>query len=165
MDALVRIFVTALLVCCFSSFYSCSSEDVSTIEELNTENSVFYVKIEDDVIHLINEYRISKNLAPLEKLNLISMEAKKHTEYMISENEVNHDYFSEREYDLRNSVAAIVVGENVGYGYHTAKGVVDAWIKSDSHRKNIEGDFNTTGISAMQNKKGDYFYTHIFVKR
>ena len=50
MDALVRIFVTALLVCCFSSFYSCSSEDVSTIEELNTENSVFYVKIEDDVI-------------------------------------------------------------------------------------------------------------------
>ncbi|MDG3583530.1 CAP domain-containing protein [Galbibacter pacificus] len=165
MNAPTKAMVVILLLVSYSSFYSCSPDEIETVDELNAENAVTYIKIEDEVLNLINEYRIGKNLSPLEKLNIISQEAKVHTEHMIAEDEICHHFFADREHNLHYNADAVAVGENVGYGYHTAKGIVEAWLESESHKKNIEGNYTAMGISAIQNKKGDYFYTNIFVRR
>ena len=46
-----------------------------------------------------------------------------------------------------------------------AQSVVNAWLNSDGHRQNIEGDFTDFDISAEQNANGQWYFTNIFVKR
>ena len=57
------------------------------------------------------------------------------------------------------------VGENVAYAYSSARSLVNAWINSDSHRQNIEGDYTDFEVSAEQNKEGKWYYTNMFIKR
>lgn len=57
-------------------------------------------------------------------------------------------------------------GENVAYAstgdFKTvARIVVDGWIKSPGHRKNLLGDYNTGCVSAYRNKKGVWFFTQL----
>jgi uncharacterized protein YkwD len=66
---------------------------------------------------------------------------------------------------LEQNANAKMVSENVAYAYSTAQSVVNAWINSDSHRENIEGDFTDFEVSAEQNKEGKWYYTNIFIKR
>ncbi len=54
--------------------------------------------------------------------------------------------------------------ENVANGYNSAQDIVDGWLLSPGHKKNIEGDFNLTGIGIAKAPNGTYFYTQIFVK-
>jgi uncharacterized protein YkwD len=48
-------------------------------------------------------------------------------------------------------------------GSTTAREVVDNWLKSPMHKKNIEGAFNLTGIGVAADKKGTLYFTQIFV--
>jgi uncharacterized protein YkwD len=84
---------------------------------------------------------------------------------MVSVDEVNHDNFFQRKNSLEQNASAIRVSENVAYAYSSAEAVVNAWINSDGHRANIEGDFTDFEISAEQNEEGKWYYTNIFIKR
>ena len=53
--------------------------------------------------------------------------------------------------------------ENVAYGPNTAKDVVDMWLHSPGHKKNIEGNYNLTGIGIEKSADGETYYTQIFV--
>jgi len=44
----------------------------------------------------------------------------------------------------------------------TAREVVDGWLHSPGHKRNIEGDFIFTGIGHARDKKGDIYFTQIF---
>jgi uncharacterized protein YkwD len=54
--------------------------------------------------------------------------------------------------------------ENVAYGNITAKEVVDNWLKSPGHRRNIEGKYTITGIGVAKSSDGTIFFTQIFVE-
>ena len=84
---------------------------------------------------------------------------------MVDKDEVSHDNFYKRSNYLKANAGAKKVSENVAYGYSRAESVVNAWIKSDSHRKNIEGDFTNFNISAEKNDEGKWYYTNIFIKK
>ena len=45
------------------------------------------------------------------------------------------------------------------------KSVVNAWLKSEAHRANIEGDFTNFDVSAEENAEGKWYYTNIFIKK
>lgn len=122
-----------------------------------------YAAIIIDIHKEINLYRESINLSSLELNSLIAEEAKKHTDYMISNGVISHDNFSDRANRLVATPGGSSVAENVAYGYPTAKAVVTGWLNSSGHRKNIEGNFNITGISAIKDKNGRYYYTQIFL--
>ncbi|QLE02235.1 CAP domain-containing protein [Galbibacter sp. BG1] len=162
MNAIVKTIALALLFCSFSSFYACSAEENQ--EKIYVEKPASQYVLEDEVLELINEYRISQNLNALEKFELATLEANRHNGHMIEMNEVCHHFFGNRERELKNN-NAIAVGENVAYGFYTAEGVVKAWLESPSHKKNIEGDFTASGISASNDEDGNLYYTHIFVKK
>ena len=84
---------------------------------------------------------------------------------MIDKNKISHDFFYERKAYLTKNTNAVGVGENVAYGYSSAKSVVNAWIKSKGHKENIEGDFTHFDVTAEKSADGKWFFTNIFVKK
>lgn len=163
-----KLFVIGFL--CVLSFSSCSKDSIETDEKnLRTSTELIdnfqYSEIEKEILTAVNDYRMSKGLSILNKVDDITIQAEQHTQYMIEKNVVNHDNFNLRYKVLVDEIGAKSVSENVGYGYGTAQGVVAAWIKSEGHRENIEGDFTHFGISVGQNADGRNYFTNIFVKR
>ncbi len=146
---------------------SCSSESLD--ENANNAHTQLVVPetkaIEVEIMELINDHRLSIGLNPLENMNAIKAQAYGHTGYMIAQNNVSHDNFFQRKSFLVNNVGANKVSENVAYGYTSAQSVVNAWLNSDGHRQNIEGNYTDFDISAEQNEEGRWYYTNIFVKK
>jgi uncharacterized protein YkwD len=48
-------------------------------------------------------------------------------------------------------LGAVQVSENVAYNYQSNEGVLNAWLMSDGHKENIEGDYTHFGISIKTN--------------
>jgi len=156
--------IVITLLCTLLS--SCSKEDDGIYFETFNETEVNYSEIELEIFGLVNDYRVSKNLTPLAKMNVISTVAESHTTYMAKIGKVNHDNFSERHQKLVQNADAKTVGENVGYGFNSAEGVVKAWLNSDAHRAIIEKEHYTHfGISTRQNSEGRNYFTQIFIER
>jgi len=149
------------------TFSSCSTEDFPEdgIDLISLQNAPAPKEIEIEIMELINDHRISLGLNTLNSLSIVKSVAFTHTDYMIEVNSVNHDGFYQRKVSLEQNANAKKVSENVAYAYSTAQSVVKAWINSDSHRQNIEGDYTDFEVSAEQNAEGKWYYTNIFIKR
>lgn len=147
--------------------FSCTTDSIDDKADALVENLVVppTKTIEIKILELINNHRLSKGLNPLDDLTIVKSVAYSHTDYMVDKDEVSHDNFYTRSNYLKANAGAKKVSENVAYGYSKAESVVNAWIKSDSHRKNIEGDFTNFNISAEKNDEGKWYYTNIFIKK
>ncbi|SNR36038.1 CAP domain-containing protein [Lutibacter flavus] len=150
----------------FSLFTSCSPEEDDIYFDEVLESKISYTPIENEILDLVNNYRVEKGLISLNKLNIISSVAETHTHYMVNLGELNHDYFPERHEKLVQNANAKSVGENVAFGYSSAKSVVNAWLLSDSHREIIENPgYTHFGISTDNDSQGNNYFTHIFIKQ
>lgn len=155
------------VILCF--MVSCVAEDIPAEETASDAPIVVlnydYTPIELETMTLINNYRISKGLNALEKINHVSYKSEEHDAYMIANNVVNHNDFEARSTNIMKTLGAKNVSENVAYNYNSAQGVFDAWLKSEGHKQNIEGDFTHFGISVRESSTtGKKYYTNIFVK-
>jgi uncharacterized protein YkwD len=153
-----------LVLCLFLiSITSCSknNDDASSASE-NVNAITGYTAIEIEVMKLINEYRTSKGLKVLIINDFISKQAKDHTSYMISKNQLSHDNFNVRATNIKNELKATGNAENVAVGQATAKAVVDDWLNSPDHKKNIEGNYTHFGISIIANNQNRFYFTNIF---
>ena len=155
-----KLFLLLLLVFLFEP--SCSKEEINVY---NPTTIVYYSKIETQTLLLVNEYRKSINLSELILLDEISNVAKEHTEYMIQSDTISHDGFGNRVQFLMERVDAKAVGENVGFGYATANGVLSGWLSSTGHRNIIENpNYTHFGISIDTSNVGRNYFTNIFIK-
>lgn len=149
--------------------FSCAKEEDGVYFNENSEvvnAKVVYSAMESEIVSLVNAHRTSIGLSALSTLNLVSGVADGHTNYMIEAGIISHDNFAERAQILMEQAGAKTVGENVGYGYSTAEGVVNAWIASDSHRKIMENpDYTHFGISTDSNTENRNYFTNIFIKK
>ncbi len=122
--------------------------------------------MEKEILQLINQYRASKGLPTLKDLPLMSQEARKHSLNMAS----GKISFGHLGFETRKDIVVAQYknmsrfAENVAYGAKSAKEVVDGWIKSPGHKKNIEGDFSFSGIGVARNSKNQLYYTQLFAK-
>lgn len=166
-----RLFFTLLLVTIISTLNSCTPDN--TVEDstanYSTQNAVdyTYTSFELETLNAINDYRVSIGLNPLKKANLLSWQSEGHDEYMITNKVVSHEGFDTRCKTIIKSLGAIKVGENIAYAnnYSTIKAILDAWLASPEHKKNIEGDYNYFGISIKEDQvTGQKYYTNIFAK-
>lgn len=154
----------ALAVCMLSA---CSS-DLAEESDV-TENYQTIVEVEndqalaDEVLDVLNEYRVSLDLPPLEWHEDSEDLATGHSHYMAEKNKASHDHFIDRA-DFLKDRGAEKVSENVAYGFKDAQSVVDAWLKSDGHRKAIEGNNTHTGIGIIRNEQGIPFFTQMFIR-
>ena len=147
---------------------SCSSD--ATEETANSTSSLVvenytYNDAELETMKLINDYRVSVGLKPLEIVNHISFKSEEHDYYMIDNKVVSHDGFVERADNIKKVLNAKMVGENIAYNYNTPKAAVTAWLNSSTHKENIEGDYTHFGISIrVDASTGKKYYTNIFAK-
>lgn len=160
-------FLLLFAIVCF--FNSCSSSDDSVIESnpaplQKTVYNYTYTSLEDEILTLVNSYRVSIGLNPLIKDNYISLKAEEHNNYMIANNIVSHDNFNIRYQSITETLGAIRVGENIAYNYNSAKTMLDAWLKSPSHKECIEGSYSHFGISLRVSPEGKIYCTNIFAK-
>lgn len=152
-------------------FASCSKSSTEEFEQLYTEANagnekvtVDPVKMEEDLLNLINDYRQSIGLNILEQSSSAYKYAEEHNEYMISKNSLSHDNFESRAAKIADEMNAQLISENVARYYTSAEVTLDAWINSTSHREAMEGDFSHTTLSVQLDKIGRPYFTQIFIK-
>jgi uncharacterized protein YkwD len=156
-----------LLVLLSISLVSCSKEEMASDQNDTVPANVTYNYSQEELelINIINNYRVSKGLTSLAKVDYISVKSEEHDNYMISKGGISHDYFQDRYEALVSKLGAVNVSENLAYNYSTPQGVFNAWLNSAGHKANIEGDFTHFGIAIRTNSEGKKFYTNLFMKK
>ncbi|QXP54216.1 CAP domain-containing protein [Cellulophaga sp. HaHa_2_1] len=154
-----------LSIAFLASLFTLTSCSTATQEqEVAIYENVSISTIEEEVLELVNEYRVSEGLEAVLFGAVAYDFAVSHNEYMITQGEISHDNFNSRSADLTIKADANFVSENVGKDFTTARGVVNAWINSPTHKKVMEGDFTYTAISVEEDADGVLYFTQLFYK-
>lgn len=155
-----------------------STETSSDVDDTNYSQ----ISCSDDlttVLTLINEQRTqeqtcgSESYGPVDELTwnaLLTSAAQEH-----SDNMANYDFFSHTGLDESTVSTRVTaqgytwssVAENIAAGQTTAQSVVDAWMVSDGHCKNIMSENVTEmGLACSENSNVTYTYywTQVFAK-
>ncbi len=153
----LKLFIALFIAIIMCTMNSCSSN----VSEAPTSNTTLFKETMD----LINSYRISIGLNSLVKINYISYKSEEHDNYMITNDVVDHYGFVLRSENIMNALGAKSVSENIAYNYNTSQSVLNAWLASPEHKKNIEGNYTHFGIAIRMNPvTGKKYYTNIFAK-
>lgn len=92
-------------------------------------------------VDLMNTHRIQMGCAPLEWNSAVADVARAHSQDMIDRGYFAHDNPDGKSPFQRLQDAGIDysrAAENIAYGYPTAEAVLDGWLNSSGHRRNIE---------------------------
>jgi uncharacterized protein YkwD len=133
-----------------------------------TVGTASYTSVDFAILNKINDYRASINKQPLTMNSVVWITANQHSLDMSAGLvEVGHTDFESRADALRLKVKPAgegVVAENVAMVSNSVLDrVVQLWLDSPDHKKNIEGDYKLTGISAVQDAQTKYYYiTELF---
>lgn len=135
-----------------------------TKDYLFTKNE--FVQLEQEIITLINKYRISKNISPLQhdpkltQLAIIKVDDMIHNRYF--------EHYSPL-YQMPWELAGLfnyefhTFGENLARNFVNAKDVVDAWIASPSHHDNmLKEHYEYIGIGIKANEEGYLYFSNLF---
>ncbi|MDY0089468.1 MAG: CAP domain-containing protein [Flavobacteriaceae bacterium] len=161
-----KMFRTLLPIAILFVLASCSSESASEDIENTKVEQYSYNDVELDMMARINQYRTDNGLEPLLPIEHISFKSGEHNDYMIQNDVVGHYQFQSRSQNIKQVLGAVTVSENLAYNYNTNNAALNAWLNSDGHRENIEGDYTHFGISIKTNPdNGRKYYTNIFMKR
>jgi len=122
--------------------------------------------ISRQILVFVNDYRRSKGLPALRANSFISSVALGHSRDMLTgKSAFGHDGFRDRINKISARLGKLhVAAENVADGPMGAREVVDGWLHSPGHRRNIEGDFKLTGIGVAMRSDGMVYFTQIFVR-
>ncbi|WP_220399556.1 CAP domain-containing protein [Filimonas effusa] len=124
--------------------------------------------MENDILKEVNAYRKKTGRSPLQMMDAASAQAAIHSRDMASgKTKFGHDGFESRITAIRKQATGTInaAAENVAYGELTAEKVVDGWLHSPGHKRNIEGDYNLTGIGVAKDKNGVIYFTQIFLRK
>ncbi len=153
----------------FVILLSCSPSNIPSSKPSVTEtnNNVTVGSLENSILKYVNAHRRSMGKEPLQMLDAVSKQAYNHSSNMATgRTTFSHNGFNQRIQNIEQSIGrSSASAENVAYGSLTAKGVVDVWLNSKGHRKNIEGNYNLTGIGVANDRQGTIYFTQIFLRK
>lgn len=159
----VFVFVTVLFTTITSARNSLIRKPI-----YNKPLSISHLKttdVERAVFQKINEYRISQGLPKLRLDENIIHQARIHSREMANGKiPFSHEGFKKRvdAISIHFTSAAENVAFNQGYSDPAEEAVV-GWLNSPGHMKNIQGNYNLTGIGVAVNNKGEVYLTQIFL--
>ena len=171
--ALGTLVLTSAIVGCDSLFRAAeiipAKETPSKAPASKAASPSSYSALEKSIHQQINQYRQSLKLPPLALDPRISKQARAHSQAMASGRvPFGHQGFEQRIKLISRVIPYLQASENVAFnkGYsNPTQQAVEGWINSPSHRINIEGQYNLTGIGVVKNAKGEYYFTQIFIRR
>jgi uncharacterized protein YkwD len=155
---MLKTFLSSILVslACFVAVPAAAQQKAGNFKDLSVE-----------ILKLVNKHRTGMGLGALQMNDIASVAAEKHSHNMAT-NKVpfGHDGFDARMAGLRKQIKPVYGwAENVAYGSDDAKEIVDMWLHSPGHKKNIEDNYNLTGIGIAKSADGSYYYTQIFLNK
>lgn len=127
----------------------------------------FLISLEQETHRQVNQYRVSRNLAPLKLDSRLSHEARLYSQQMAKgQAAFSHQGIEKRFKQVEKILSYRKAAENlaVNKGYiDPVTTAVNGWIKSSGHRQAMEGEFTITGIGVAKNPKGEYYFTQFFI--
>ena len=129
--------------------------------------STFATSIEKEILRYTNEFMQSKGKPALIMEDIINEQAEKHAIKMAKgKTPFGHQGFQDRVKAIQSKIGfTSAAAENVAYGNMTAKEVVQGWIKSPTHRKNLLGSYTHIGIGVAEGKNGRLYFTQLFIRK
>lgn len=120
-----------------------------------------------EVVDLVNVERSKQGISPLTLDAQVSSVATKKSQDMIDNNYFDHNsptYGSPFDMMKKFGISYKTAGENIAMGQKTPKEVVNAWMNSEGHRKNIlNSKFTKIGVGVAKNSKGQIYWTQMFI--
>ena len=135
------------------------SEYHSHVDNTSAESGVS----QPEVVSMTNTYRQTKSLQPLRESELLNASACHKADDMIARDYWSHDapdgtkpwvFFQKVGYGYQKA------GENLAYGFTSARSTVDGWINSPTHEANLVGDYTELGICVrgpVQYQGGEHY--------
>lgn len=152
------------------SLLSCNKEETT-----GTPSNGYYAQApatpqQQKLLDLVNKVRATGTqcgstfyppTTPITWNNTLAQAAQKHSDYMDSKNDLNHTGANGSNPGERITAEGYqwsTYGENIAVGYPTEEAVIQGWLESEGHCKNIMNpDFKEMGIAT----KGAY-WTQVF---
>lgn len=112
-----------------------------------------------------NKIRIARNIGSLSVDSRLQEAAQRHADWMAEHEKLTHTANGRT---VADRVAVVgfsyrTLGENIAYGYHTPHQVMQGWLDSYGHRKNIVNDgFRLIGIGISISKDGTIYWCVVF---
>jgi uncharacterized protein YkwD len=141
--------------------WSCTKESV---EDTAIPVALNAVEVEQELMTIVNEHRVSIGSIPMEFSALAYDYANLHNDYMVSKGKISHDNFSARASKIAAETNAKEIAENVAMKYPTAAAAFQGWLESPNHKGTMEDDYTYTAISVKKGPDGTLFYTQIFYR-
>ncbi|SEP79434.1 uncharacterized protein, YkwD family [Virgibacillus subterraneus] len=126
-------------------------------------------EFEKKVVELVNEERAKENLDPLKMHDRLSSLARKKSQDMAENNYFSHTsptYGSPFDMMQQFNFNYSLAGENIAAGQRSPEQVVEGWMNSEGHRKNIMKDgFTHIGVGYVEGAGLPYktYWTQLFM--
>ncbi|WP_018930743.1 peptidoglycan-binding protein [Gracilibacillus lacisalsi] len=114
--------------------------DVPTLEMIDSLLDHQLNDFEEEVVHLVNVEREKEELEPLKVDKHLSFVARQKSLDMMNNDYFAHEsptYGSVADMFAHFDVSYMAAGENIALGYTSPSAVVNAWMDSEGHRRNI----------------------------
>ncbi|WP_078381122.1 SafA/ExsA family spore coat assembly protein [Sutcliffiella halmapala] len=132
------------------------------IPELGEEKS-----LEEQVAVLVNQERSKHGLKPLKMNWELSRVARYKSQDMIDKNYFSHTsptYGSPFTMISNFGITYRAAGENIAAGQRTPQEVMNAWMNSDGHRKNIlSTQYTEIGVGYAKGGRSGHYWTQMFI--
>lgn len=121
--------------------------------------------LERRIHDLVNGHRAARGLPPLAYDERVATIAREHSARMAASGRLGHEGFEGRVAAARAFLPLAAAAENVAYDGRSppADRIVQGWIGSAGHRRNIEGAYSLTGIGVVRTATGVHYATQIFL--
>lgn len=123
------------------------------------------LKMEEEVLQLVNNYRTSKGLKALVMDEYMRQLCREHSQNMANGTVgFGHAGFDERTDLIWAKIAMGGIAENVAYNYSGAQQALEQWQNSSGHNQNMLGDYTLTGVGIAFDGS-TYYYTQMFLRK
>lgn len=142
------------------------ADDPKTPPGETTTPKVKLTADEQALLDLTNKARAANKLAPLTPNAALFQAARGHSENMAKQDNLAHELDGKR-VGARATAAGYdwqEVAENVAASDEgTPEEIVNGWLKSETHRKNLLNPvFTEIGLGVARKDKGDKYFTQVF---
>ncbi|MFM2302730.1 MAG: hypothetical protein RLZZ135_133 [Cyanobacteriota bacterium] len=123
-------------------------------------------KFDNQILDLVNKERSKAGAKPLKLNEKLDRAADAHSLDQAANSRMSHDGSNGSKFDSRIKDEGFLfsrAAENVAYGQKDAFQVMDGWMNSPGHRKNIlNPQLENIGIGSATNDNGSIFWTQDF---
>ena len=117
-------------------------------------NSAYFFSLTDtEIIHLTNIERSNNELSSLRENDLLTRAAQNKAKDILASQEFEHNIGAKKFSDWIRAVnyTYSYIGENLAIDFSDSGDVIDAWMKSPLHKKNIlNPEFREIGVAAIE---------------